>query len=155
MITLVLIVILLMKMMAEARPWKRVEMPGKTLQVISLSFWSKILTHRSSLMALVSGCSLCALAGWLPFNMAVMMVAFAFVILLVPMRYTLTTKGVAVGPGVFRLWNEFSGFKTGRLGLELAHPSNFGRLTLFIRPAEMASVLKYVEQHVKVQSSNS
>ena len=76
-------------------------------------------------------------------------------ILLIPMRYTLTTKGVAVGDGIFRSWSDFSGFKAGKTRLQLAASSKFGRLTLFVKPAEMDNVLKYVERYIKVQSSNS
>lgn len=153
--TFLMIALLLMSMMAKARPWKKVTLSGKPLQTIPVSFFSRILTHRSALMALLTGSALATFAGWLTPNVTFMVATFAVMILFMPMRYTFTTQGVAVGNAIFRSWDEFSGFKAGKSTLELAHPSKLGRLTLFIKPAEMDNVLKCVQRHVKVQSSNS
>jgi hypothetical protein len=152
--TVVMIALLLMGMMARARPWKKTPPPGKPLQTIPLGFLPRILTYRSSLLALLTGCILAVLAGWLPLNMAAMVAAFALIVLLIPMRYTFTTKGVAIGDGIFRPWSDFSAVKAGKFSLELTASSNFGHLTLFIEPAEMGNVLKYVQRNVKLQSSN-
>lgn len=154
-VTLLMITVLLMSMMAKARPWRKLIMPGKPLQIVPIGILPKLLTYRSSLLALLMGCALATFAGWMQVNMALTVMAFAFLILLVPMRYTLTTKGVAVGQSVFRPWSDFSGLKVKKNRLELVHPSNFGRLTLFVKPAEMDNVLKHAQRHVKFQSSNS
>ncbi len=155
MISFLLIALLLMSMMAKARPWKKTPPPGKTLQTVPLGFLPKLFTHRSSLLALLTGCTLGIATGWLPLYIAAMVGAIALVVVLLPMRYTLTTKGVAVGDMLFRPWSDFSGFKANQASLELAHPSYFGRLTLFVKPAEMGNVLQYVERHIKVPSTNS
>lgn len=149
-----LIVFLLMSMMAKARPLVRLNMPGKQLQTISVGLFPKLMIHRSSLFALLTGCVFGVAAGWLPLNIAEMIGAFALVILIVPMKYTLTTKGVGVGQIAFHEWKEFSGFNAGRSKLQLASADPVSRITLFVKPAEMDNVLKYVERHVKVQSSN-
>jgi hypothetical protein len=154
MVSFLLIVLLLMSMMAKARPWTKTPPPGKTLQTVPLGFLPKLLTYRSTLLALLMGCALTVALGWLPVNMAWVIGAFALLIVLIPVRYTLTTKGVAVGDMLFRPWSDFSGYKTKKSSLELIHPSSFGRLTLFVNPAEMGSVLKHVERHIQVQSSN-
>lgn len=153
--TFLLLAMLLLGMMAKARPWQKATLLGKPLQTVSVGFFSRILTYRSPLFALLTGCALAIFAGWLQLNVAAMVMSFAVVILFMPMRYTFTTKGVAVGNAVFRPWSDFSDFKAGKSTLELANPSKFGRLTLFIKPTEMDNVLKYVQRHVKVQSSNS
>jgi hypothetical protein len=153
-ISTVLIVFLLMSMMAKARPLMRLNMPGKPLQTISLGFVPRLLIHRSSLLALLTGCIFGVAAGWLPINIAEMVGAFAMVILIMPMKYTLTTKGVGVGQIAFHEWKEFSGFNVSKSKLQLAGSTSVSRITLFIKPAEMDNVLKYVERHVKVQSSN-
>jgi hypothetical protein len=151
----ILIALLLMSMMATARPILKQPIPGKTLETIRLGLLPKLVIHRSNLLALLTGCVFTILAGWLPLNIAAIVAVFALVVLLMPMQYTLTTQGVAVGQAIFRPWSDFSGFKASKSSLELANPSIFGRLTLFVQPAQMDSVLKYVERHVKVQSSNS
>jgi hypothetical protein len=55
---------------------------------------------------------------------------------------------VAVGEGIFYPWSDFSGFAAKGSSLKLDRPSLFGKLTLFIKPAEMSNVLKYVELYV-------
>ena len=156
MISLALIAVLLMNMAARARPRTKVPLQGKTLQTIPLGIIPRLVTHRSSLLALLSGCALGILTGWLPLIIAVLVGFFAVLIVLVPMRYTLTTKGVAVGEMMFRPWSDFSGFKAKKASLELEHSSTFGRLTLFVKPAEMGNVLQYVERHIhNVPSTNS
>jgi hypothetical protein len=154
MLSFLLIALLLMSMMAKARPWAKTPPPGKTLQTVPLGFLPKLLTYRSILLALLMGCALTVTLGWLPVNMAGVIIAFALLIVLIPVRYTLTTKGVAVGDMFFRPWSDFSGYHAKKSSLELVHPSSFGRLTLFIKPAQMGSVLKHIERHVQIQSSN-
>jgi len=154
-ISSILMIFLLMSMMAKARPFRKLQMPGKPLHTLPVGLQSKILIHRSSLMALLTGCIFGVLGGWLPLSIAQMIVFFTVAILIFPMKYTLTTKGVAVGNAFFHSWSDFSGFSAGKSSLKLAHPDSFGRLTLSVKPAEMGNVLKYVERHIKVQSSNS
>jgi len=154
-ISLALIAILLMNMAARARPRTKLVVPGKTLQTIPLGIVPRLVTHRSSLLALLTGCVLGILTGWLPPIIAVLVAFFAVLIVLIPIRYTLTTKGVAVGEMAFRPWSDFSGFKANKASLELAHPSIFGRLTLFVKPAEMGNVLPYVERHIHSASSTN
>lgn len=146
--------LLLMSMMAKVRSYRKPVVPGKTLQIIPISFVPKLLVHRSALMALLTGLVFGILGGWMTPSLAALTVLFALGILLMPMRYTLTTKGVAVGQGTFYEWSDFSGFKVAKSSLELAHPSIFGRLTLSVKPTELDNVLKCVQRHVRVPSSN-
>jgi hypothetical protein len=151
----ILIAILLISMLATARPRMKAPLPGKPLHTLPVGFRPKLAIYRSTLLALMTGCGLTVAVGWLPLNMAMIVAAIALMVFLIPMQYTLTTQGVGVGDGIFRPWSDFSGFKAKKSSLELASPSNFGRLTLFIKPAEMDNVLKYVQRHVKPKSSNS
>ena len=145
----IMIALLLMSMMAKARPKVKEPAPGKALQEhphgISLTFCAASFKPVRS----VDGhrvwrghwlASICSMAGIIS--------AVAIITLLLPMHYTFTTKGVAVGEGIFYPWSDFSGFIAKGSSLKLDHPSLFGRLTLFIKPAEMDSVLKYVELYV-------
>lgn len=153
-ISFMFIGLLLMSMMAKVRSYRKPVLPGKVLQTVPLGFLPKVLLHRSALLALVTGMVFGVVGGWMAPNLAALTILFALGILLMPMRYTLTTKGVAVGQGTFYEWGDFSGFKVGKSSLELAHPSLFGRLTLFVKPTEIDNVLKYVQRHVRVSSSN-
>jgi hypothetical protein len=145
----ILIAILLISMLATARPRMKSPMPGKPLHTLPVGIRPKLMIYRSTLLALLTGCGLTVAVGWLSLNIAMIVAAIALMVFLIPMQYTFTTQGIGVGDGIFRPWSDFSGFKAKNSSLELASPSNFGRLTLFVKPAEMDNVLKYVQWHVK------
>ena len=143
-----LIAILLMNMFAKARPRIKEAVPGKKLRTLPMGLASRFQLQRSSLLALLVGVVFGASTGWLPVSTAGLVAALALLTILLPMQYTFTTQGVALGEGVFYPWNGFSGFRANEKKLELTHPSLFGKLTLFVKPAEMNNVLQYVERYV-------
>ena len=144
---LVLTVILLLAMLAQARPWKKAKLQGKVLKTVSLNFWQRLQYYRFILLALVIGILFGLAAGWMPALMAVFAAGFALSILFFPMQYTFTTQGVGVGQGIFRAWNEFTGItrKNGRLVLQA---STFGALTLYAKPVELDNVLNRIS-HIR------
>ena len=144
-----LIALLLMNMVAKARPKIKEPAPGKALKNLPMGLPSRFLLHRSTLFALLTGIVFGVITGWLPLSMAGIIGAVAMITIFLPMRYTFTTKGVAVGEGIFYPWKDFSGFIAKGSSLKLDHPTLFGRLTLFIKPAEMNNVLEYVERYVR------
>ena len=110
---------------------------------------SRFQLQRASLLALLMGIVFGLATGWLPASTAGLVGALALITIILPMQYTFTTRGVALGDGIFYSWNDFSGFITKQKSVELMHPSFFGRLTLFVKPADMTSVLQYVERYVR------
>lgn len=148
-VSYLLIAILLMNMFAKARPRIKDAMPGKKLKTLSMGFMSRFQLQRSSLLALLMGVLFGTSTGWLPVSTGGLVAALALLAILLPMQYTFTSQGVALGDGVFYPWKGFSGFVAREKRLELTHPSLFGRLTLFVKPADMNSVLQYVERYVK------
>jgi len=153
-VSFLLVALLLISLLATARPRIKSPLPGKPLQTLPVGLLPKLAIYRSTLLALLTGCVLLVLLGWLSPNLALIVAAIAFMVLILPMQYTLTTQGVGVGDGIFRPWSDFSGFKAKKSSLELVSSSKFGRLTLFVKPAEMDNVLKYAQRHIKVKSSN-
>ena len=147
----IMIALLLMSMMAKARPRIKEPAPGKALKNIPMGLPSRFQLQRSSFTALLTGVVFGMLTGWLTWSTAGIVAAIAVATVLLPMRYTFTTKGISVADGAFYPWNGFSGFVTKGSSLKLNHPSLFGRLTLFIKPAEMNNVLEYVERYVKTK----
>ena len=148
------IILLLMSMLAKARPMMKAGRPGKPLTMIRMNLLSRLWVYRSSLAALLTGLVFGSLSGWLAPNIAAMVAAFALVIVLLPMKLTLTTQGLGIGEGMFRPWSDFSGFKAKGSSLQLEQPSVFGRLTLFIAPGEIAEVTKLVERHIQMRTPN-
>jgi hypothetical protein len=147
----IMIALLLMSMMAKARPRIKEPAPGKALKNIPMGLPSRFQLQRSSFIAVLTGVIFGMLTGWLSWSTAGIVIAIAVTTILLPMRYTFTTKGISVGDAAFYPWNEFSGFAARGSSLKLNHPSLFGRLTLFIKPAEMSTVLEYVERYVKTR----
>ncbi|MFT3895543.1 MAG: hypothetical protein QM730_28310 [Anaerolineales bacterium] len=148
-ISYIMIAILLMNMMAKARPRVKEAIPGKKLKSLPMSLISRFQLQRSSLLALLVGVVFGASTGWLSLSTAGIVATLALLTLLIPMQYTFTTQGVALGDGMFYPWKGFTGFIADKRQVELTHPSFFGRLTLFIKPAEMPNVLETVERFVK------
>jgi hypothetical protein len=144
----IMIALLLMSMLAKARPRVKEPAPGKALKKLPMGLPSRFLMHRSSLFALLTGIVFGVATGWLPLSMAAIIIAIAAITILLPMRYTFTTKGIALGDGMFYPWKDFSGFAVKGSKLKFARPSFFGQLTLFVNPAEMNNVLEYVERYV-------
>jgi hypothetical protein len=144
----IMIALLLMSMLAKARPKLKEPTPGKALKTLPMGFSSRFLLHRSSFFALFTGIVFGIATGWLPLSSAGIISVIAIITILLPMSYTFTTKGVAVGEGIFYPWRDFTGFVAKESSLKLDHPTLFGRLTLFIKPTEMNNVLKYVELYV-------
>lgn len=151
----IMIALLLMSMVAKARPKIKEPAPGKVLKNLPMGFSARFVLHRSTLFALLTGIVFGVVTGWLPLSMAGIISVVAIITIFLPMRYTFTSKGVAVGEGIFYPWKDFSGFSVKGSSLKLGHPSLFGRLTLFIKPAEMDSVLKYVELYVGTKTKSN
>jgi hypothetical protein len=140
-ISVVLIAVLLMSMLTQTRPWVKAKVSGKVIQSVPLSFWQKVRFHRSNLLALALGILVLRLAGSMPEKLAIFSGCFALAILFLPLQYTFTSNGVAVGSAIFRQWKEFSGVVEKEGQIVLQHPSFLGCLTLYVKPVEISSVL--------------
>ena len=145
----IMIAVLLMNMTAKARPRIKEPAPGKALKTLPMGVLSRFEMQRSSFLALLTGIVFGVVTGWLPLLIAGIVGVLAIVTILLPMRYTFTTKGIALGDGMFYPWSDFSGFAVKGSKLKFARPSFFGQLTLFVKPAEMNNVLEYVERYVR------
>lgn len=144
--------VILVTMMVKARPFVRVNMPGQVLGKVRLNFWQKMMVHRVSLYALGLVLMLGLLAGWISPPMEWIMLILAFAIMLMPMQYTFTTKGVAVGDAIFRSWNEFVGYKIRGSQITLRHSSPLANLTLFVTSVEREKILAYITRRIQSKS---
>jgi hypothetical protein len=153
-ISFLLIALLLMTMFSKARPWSKNSITGKLIKTVPMNFWQRARYHRSSLLALGTALIFGLATGWLPMYLAGMVSIFSLGILWIPMQYTFTTKGVGIGEASFRTWDEFTGVKRQPAQIVLQHASYFGRVTLFVKPAEIDSVVtKIFPNRFQIQSS--
>jgi hypothetical protein len=141
-----LLILLLTSMMAKAKPWRKLEKPGKTLKTLPMGLWARIQIHRSALLAIGFALAFGLSAGWMQPSLGFIIGAFTVVMLFLPMQYTLTSEGVALGESNFRAWSEFSGMRALKGQVVLDHPQWLGRLTLFVNPSEMESVTKKIKK---------
>lgn len=150
-ISFFLLVMLLMSMIAKARPFMRNPIPGKSIKTLPMGFWARVQVQRSALLAIVFGIGFGVAAGWLPGNAAFVLAAMVCVVLLMPMNYTFTTEGVAFGGGVFHGWDEFSGVRKDQSRVVLEAPKAMRSKTLYVNPAEMSQVFRKLKGYPRLE----
>src|SRR5512145_2957608 len=144
-LSFLLIILLLTSMTAKVKPWRKLEKPGKALKTLPMGLQARMQIHRSALVAIGFALIFGVSAGWMEPGMAFIIAAFCMAVVLLPMQYTFTSQGVALGEAIFRSWDEFSGVQFDAKQIKLQHPRWFGRLTLFIKPEDLESVFKKVK----------
>lgn len=147
----IMIALLLMNMMAKARPQIKEPMPGKALKSLPMGLASRFRLQRSSIMALLTGIVFGVVTGWLSLSTAGIVIAVALATIFLPMQYTFTTKGIALGQGMFYPWSDFSGVTTKGSALQFERSSVFGGLTVSIASTEVDTVLKYAERYIETR----
>ena len=149
-----MLAMLLMNMLAKTRPYKKTNLTGKTLKVLPLTFLSRVWVHRFGLSAMLTGLTLVYFTGWLPTSLIGMMAAFAVVIVLMPMKLTLTSQGMALGESTSLKWNEVKQLKIKKSSLELEQSSFIRRVKLFLKPEEKQQIAKLIANHIPAALPN-
>jgi hypothetical protein len=152
MIALPIFGFILVTMLVKARPFIPTGKPGQVLATIKLNFWQKLMVHRVSLYSLGIVIILGLFAGWLNSAMEWITLALAFAILLLPMKYTFTSQGIAVGDAIYRPWNEFNGYQIRGAQVTLRHPAPFANLTLFVTSVEREKIVGFITRRVRSKS---
>lgn len=101
------------------QPW--VDRPGNALiPAFKVPLRARIRIQRFNAYAFVGLMILAAVSGWLTGPFELFALALAFVVMLLPVRYTLTDEGIVLGRTAVRRWAEFSGMelKAGRVRLK-------------------------------------
>jgi len=147
----IMLVMLLMSMIAKARPFMRHPIPGKSIKQLPMNLWARVQVQRSALLAIAFGIGFGVVAGWLPGNAAFMLGAMVGVVLMMPMKYTFTTEGLALGGGVFYGWGEFSGVRKDQTRVLLEAPKVLRSMTLYVNPAEMATVFRKLKGYPRLE----
>ncbi|HND49345.1 MAG TPA: hypothetical protein PLL95_12340, partial [Anaerolineales bacterium] len=124
---------------------------GKALKSLPMGLASRFRLQRSSIMALLTGIVFGVVTGWLSLSTAGIVIAVALATIFLPMQYTFTTKGIALGQGMFYPWSDFSGFTSKGSTLQFERSSVFGGLTVSIASTEVDTVLKYAERYIETR----
>ncbi len=137
---LIPIVVTLAVALMRVSPVRGARVTGKTELEFSLGFAERVAYHRFSIYSLGVLLLLGAATGAMTAPFEVLAVVAMFAIVNRPIRYRLTSDGVAVNRVVFRAWSEFSGWHATAKGTRLIGASGTGRFDIRAtgRPAEAA-----------------
>ncbi len=92
---------------------------GKPLGVITLTFRERMLLQRTNLYMIGAVVLLGAVSGFLSGPLEMVALLATFVILMIPVRYRLTSQGIALNNVVFRSWTDFRGYREERASIVL------------------------------------
>ena len=103
----------------------RVSMPfgakpeGKPIGAITLSFRERMLLQRTNMYLIGIVILISAVGGLLAGPLELVAIVATLAVLTIPVRYTLTSQGIALNNVVFRSWTEFTGYREERGGIVL------------------------------------
>ena len=121
-----------------ALTWARLYRPvhrsveGHTLRVAPLPLLAKMRMHAVPSVFAVVLTLLLVVAGPLDWWMLALPVASTILLLVIPVRYTITDRGIRLGWTEFRRWTEFAGVRRTAFGAQLVGMSGRRRLNIWL-----------------------
>lgn len=125
-----------------------IEVPGKTLVSYKLSFVEKMVLHRVNLYAIGAFLALLTLTGNIGNGLQLLIVLATQAILLVPVRVSVTTDGVAINRALFRPWSDFAGFSTQPRYIKFAGREGMRGCSLPVLNEHQRDLLTAVGRHL-------
>lgn len=130
-------------------PFGGADVRGRVLKTVSLSFPERLLMQRVNTYSIAAVLLLTTVTGTLPSGLAIPIVLIATGILLLPVRYVVTTEGVGINNVVFRPWNELSGFVTERRRIRLEGRDGNRAFNLTLLSENQQAVLPTLRRFLK------
>ncbi len=87
---------------------------GKPLGRITLSFRERMLLQRTNMYLIGIVILISVVGGLLAGPLELVAILATVAVLTIPVRYTLTSQGIALNNVVFRSWTEFTGYRDER-----------------------------------------
>jgi len=130
---------LILTLMRVAVPFGQA-MTGQVIGVIPLRFRERVRLQRTNIYLLGALLLLGTIGGWLRTPLNLIVILATYVIVSIPVQYTLTVAGIARNRVVFRRWDEFRGLReeTGRI--VLLGNDGMANFPLLLAPAQHAEV---------------
>ena len=134
---------------ARVRSISGTRVEGRDEAVVMLSLTEKIAYHRVSIYSLAALTLLGAVSGTVQASME--LVAFAAVagLLTMPVRYRITSAGIAINNVVFRSWSEFSGYDSSKRSVRLVGKPGNGRFDVRVTGEHRAAAQKAIARHLR------
>jgi len=92
---------------------------GASIGRITLSMRERMLLQRTNMYLIGGVILLTAIGGFLGGPLEMVAIVAAIAVMTIPVRYTLTSQGIAMNNVVFRSWTDFTGYREERSGLVL------------------------------------
>ena len=112
---------------------------GKPLGRITLSLRERMLLQRTNTYLIGLVILISAVGGLLGGPLELVAIIATIAVLTIPVRYTLTSQGIAMNNVVFRSWTEFTGYRAERGGVLLLGASGQRNFRLHVTGANRAT----------------
>lgn len=99
-------------------PWGE-RASGNLVQRVPLSLLGRLRMHGPGALLIFVAALIALLMGWVASWVTLTITASLLILLAIPMRYTLTSRGIRAGWTPFRRWTEFGGVSRRRGGVRL------------------------------------
>ena len=121
---------------------------GKTEAVVAMTLRERVAYHRFSIYSLIAVILLGVFAGAVRTTVEVLAFAVMAGIVAMPVRYRITSSGIALNNVVYRPWSEFSGYvaRSGSIRL-IGRPGN-GRFDVRLTPKHGAEAQAAIARHL-------
>lgn len=130
---------------AAIRP---VRVEGTLVAEVSLNLRERIAYHRGAIYATAGLTLLGAVAGYITAPMELVVMMATLVVIQLPVRYRITTKGVALGRLLFRPYHEFVGHRLTKSGLFLVGKPGNGTFRFRTTGAQTDAALRAVAKNL-------
>ena len=119
---------------------------GDLLGTVPLGYRERLRLQRTNIYLLGVALLLGTLGGWMRAPINLIVVLAAFVIVSIPVQYTLTTEGIARNRVVFRRWEEFARYDERRGSVLLVGRDGAANFSLLLADAQHAAALRLLAQ---------
>ena len=137
---------MLIVMLLRIAPPIGVRIDGEPVGKVTLSMRERVRLQRTNIYAIGAMLLVTALAGNIPLFVEVIVIAGVLAILMIPVRYVLTTEGLALNRTVFRHWTEFRGVEADAAGVKLVPVDGVRQFRLVLSSEKAAVVARSISQ---------
>lgn len=138
---MILLVLMLIIMLMRITLPIGARIAGKMVKEIRLSFQERLILQRINVYAIGIVLLLTAVTGVVSRGWEILVLLAVLVMLLMRVRYLVTSEGIAINNVVYRSWREFNGFEVRRREIRLLPRQGF-------RPFDLKLLGKHREEAI-------
>ena len=126
---------------------------GKLVKEIKLGIYERLILQRVNIYSIAVFMVIAAASGLVSGLWEMMIVVGAFAILLIPVRYKITTAGIAINNVVFRPWSDFTGTQVSRRHLRLLAKEGMRPFDLHVMGSHQTEAIGTIKRFLAEPSS--